>query len=353
MVRHNRRRCTVIEDVFVKSIRAICTTCAVLIAGSRGANLHHDEISDFDLVIVGPEHDRAAMFENVVILLCAAGLGPVQVLRNAFTPLIKIGNVDIIVAAIPPASFQREEWISYWNRNPRVIPDVDVTVLDDISLRAIHSLKVCSLLGAQPEPMKVVMREVKMWARERAIYGATLGFWGGVAWSLFVYYTRASSLREALLTLCMHPWPQPIGEGGEENDAICTIFTPFHPNLNTTHACTLPTLREMILLAEETLNNTAGDVFTLQTPIFHHNVMITCDSKDRELVMTRVRHLIPVLERPHVFVRPRACFSALNVMTLGLEPLPGAWTEEVQHEIAHEVSEWCARMDVVVMVSVV
>lgn len=351
------RRGIVKKDSLVRSIRNLFLHYAVLTSGSRGADLHNDGMSDFDLVIIAPSNDRATVFEQIGIILCSAGIGHVQVLRNAFTPLIKVEHVDIIVAAIQPECFHKEDWVSNWNRHPRTIPEMNYSAIDEISLRSINSLRMCSLLGSQPESFKVVVRDVKQWARKRAIYGATLGFWGGVAWSLFVYYTKPSSLREALLTLCTHPWPQPIGteiDDGASTDSMCTILTPFHPTINTTHACCLPTLREMILLAEETLQNPyqQDDALSLIRH-FHHYAMITCSPNDRELVMARARHLIPSMEQPQVFVRPRAYFSGLNVMTFGLEPLPGAWTEEVKQKIIDEVREWCERMDVEVMVSVV
>ena len=350
----------------MRAIQALVPAGAVLLSGSRGADLHASS-ADVDLVVVVRGDDRAAAFNALAAALEACRVGVLHVLRSAYTPVIKLlwnGTlpVDIIVAATPDA-IQCEEWIALWTA--RALPEHQLARahMDDASLRAINSLRVCALLGRQPESVKQVMREARAWARARGLYGSQLGFWGGVAWSLFVLYTRATSLREVLASLLAHAWPQPLffedNERAEEADepddkeeeenevvgeerdraCVCAIYTPALPRMNCTFTCNVITLREMQLQAEDTLAGDVGGALATK-----HAVHITCASYAvRDLVMTRARHLLLALERPDVFVRPCARFSARGVMSWGLQPLPGAWTAALQSELEATAREWCAR----------
>jgi len=325
----------------------------VLLSGSRGADVHDEERSDIDLVIIVPSDESyTASFDAVADAIeqsCLAPSGAVQVLRHAYTPVIKLTGalqVDVIVACVPRAHWiEPDVWYTCWNT--RTLPAALDTVaehMDEMSMRAINALRVCALFSRQSCRMKRVMRAVRAWARAHGVYGTQLGFWGGVAWSLFCLYKRASTLDQVLTHVVTHAWPQPLGRDdasvtpAHDDTTICSIMTPVQPCMNATYTCNVITLREMILQAEDTLANRRP------TTQHHHRVHIVIESAmHADFVMMRARQLAITLERPDVYVRPRAQFTD-RVMTWGLQTLQHVWTPELVDELEKDVREWCARV---------
>jgi len=359
-------------DTIVRAIQALVPDGVVLLSGSAGADLHSDE-SDVDLVVLVHGVARSDAFDALALSLQASSAGTLQVLRSAYTPVIKLEwnkmvSVDIIVASLPVA-VSRETWQRNWGRD-RSMPVSPASMdVDDVSRRALHALWMCQNFYRLPENVKDVVRDVRTWARARGLYGTQLGFWGGVAWSLLVLYSRANSLREALAHIVAYDWSVPLTPKGSDDvvyphGAVCCIMTYLEPAMNTTYTCNLITLREIILAAEATLGDVAvarpdarKEAATLDTtlPRFEHHCSIACENmQHRDFVLTRARHLMTQLERPDLFVRPRASFS-FGVMTWGLQPLPGAWTAELHAELQQVAREWSARLSSVcnVIVSIV
>eukprot|EP00756_Hemistasia_phaeocysticola_P018130 Hpha_TRINITY_DN15575_c1_g1::TRINITY_DN15575_c1_g1_i1::g.105631::m.105631/K14376/PAP; poly(A) polymerase len=157
----------------------------ILTFGSYRLGVHFPG-SDIDTLCLAPrEVDRDDFFDTLVSILrkhiLVSELNPV---REAHVPVIKMKfdgvPIDLVFCALnadrlpPPAQFD-------------LLADSLLRGLDDPSQRSLNGSRVAEKLlecVPHPETFRWVLRGVKLWARNRGIYGNIYGFPGGVAWAI-------------------------------------------------------------------------------------------------------------------------------------------------------------------------
>eukprot|EP01064_Diplonema_japonicum_P003763 TRINITY_DN12450_c5_g1_i1.p1 TRINITY_DN12450_c5_g1~~TRINITY_DN12450_c5_g1_i1.p1 ORF type:complete len:691 (+),score=134.72 TRINITY_DN12450_c5_g1_i1:192-2075(+) len=142
--------------------------------------------SDIDTLCIAPRDvDREDFFDSLVnIFLKHALVKELNPVRDAHVPVIKMNffdiQIDLVFSAldldkIPPSP-------------PfNIGDDSSLRNLDDPSQRSINGTRVAEkLLRCVPsvDTFRLALRGVKLWAKNRGIYGNIFGFPGGVAWAI-------------------------------------------------------------------------------------------------------------------------------------------------------------------------
>jgi poly(A) polymerase len=144
--------------------------------------------SDIDALCVAPQHiDRTKHFFGLLAprLKDTPGITGLTEVREAFVPVIKMEfdgvEIDLLFTRV-----QR-----------KTVTDDLGDLLDDNILRGCDALSIRSLAGSrdtnkilQLVPNKanfeLVLRCIKLWAKNRGIYSNVMGYFGGITWALLV-----------------------------------------------------------------------------------------------------------------------------------------------------------------------
>ncbi|KAJ2284811.1 polynucleotide adenylyltransferase, partial [Coemansia sp. RSA 2706] len=146
----------------------------------------HGAGADIDTLCVVPSHvKREDFFEYMTALLKERSeVTELTAVPDAYVPVIKLQfsgvDIDMIVGVLQQPT----------------IPD-DLELLDDKILRSIDELSVRSVNGSRVtdeilrlvpnvSTFRLALRCIKLWAKRRAIYSNSVGFFGGVAWAMAV-----------------------------------------------------------------------------------------------------------------------------------------------------------------------
>ncbi|KAH7407037.1 Poly(A) polymerase central domain-containing protein [Phaeosphaeria sp. MPI-PUGE-AT-0046c] len=189
--------------------------------GSYALGVHGPK-SDIDTLIVVPKfvfmEDFFKVFPTTFRDLSNADditeLVPVE---DAFVPIIKMEyrgvSLDLLFASMPTMSSVSKDMIT-----------VDRAVLrhlDETTIRSVNGTRVVKeLLASVPQPrsFRYALRAIKLWANNRAIYGAVFGYPGGIAWAIMVaricqlYPMACGATILAKFFNLMHKWnwPRPV-----------------------------------------------------------------------------------------------------------------------------------------------
>ncbi|KAK6458807.1 Poly(A) polymerase central domain-containing protein [Scheffersomyces xylosifermentans] len=229
--------------------------------------------SDLDTLVVAPKHvSRDDFFEVFTELLKdRPELEEMAPVPDAFVPIIKIefgGNsIDLIFARLDIPRVPKDLLLNDNNllRN-----------LDEIDLRAVNGTRVTDeILTLVPKPtvFKHALRCIKMWAKQRAIYGNIYGYPGGVAWAMLIaricqLYPNAVSaviVEKFFHIYSQWSWPQPVLLKQIEDGPLqvrvwnprlyavdrshkMPVITPAYPSMCATHNITTST--QTIILNE-------------------------------------------------------------------------------------------------------
>ncbi|CAK7897047.1 poly(A) polymerase [[Candida] anglica] len=229
--------------------------------------------SDIDTLVVVPKHVAREDFFTVFveILKNRPELGEITPVPDAFVPIIKIEfdgiDIDLIFAKLDVARVPVDMTLEDKNllRN-----------LDEKDLRALNGTRVTDeILQLVPKPtvFKHALRCIKMWAKQRAIYGNIYGFPGGVAWAMLVaricqLYPNAVSaviVEKFFHIYTKWSWPQPVLLKPIEDGPLqvrvwnprlyphdrqhrMPVITPAYPSMCSTHNITSST--QSIIMSE-------------------------------------------------------------------------------------------------------
>ncbi|KAJ2746229.1 polynucleotide adenylyltransferase [Coemansia sp. BCRC 34301] len=228
----------------------------------------HNTGADIDTLCVAPSHvTREDFFTIMVELLKARSevdeLTPVP---NAYVPVIKMrfGGVEIDLTF---ASLQQP-----------TIPDelelLDTAILrnlDETSIRSVNGSRVTDeILRLVPNvsSFRLALRCIKLWAKRRAIYSNSMGFFGGVAWAMLVarvcqLYPNACAgyiVSRFFAVYLLWKWPGPVMLKNIESGPMLLrvwnpqiyhadrahkmpIITPAYPSMCATHNVSASTKR--------------------------------------------------------------------------------------------------------------
>ncbi|KAJ2314572.1 polynucleotide adenylyltransferase [Coemansia sp. RSA 2705] len=220
----------------------------------------HGAGADIDTLCVVPSHvKREDFFEYMTTLLKERSeVTELTAVPDAYVPVIKLQfsgvDIDMIVGVLQQPT----------------IPD-DLELLDDKILRSIDELSVRSVNGSRVtdeilrlvpnvSTFRLALRCIKLWAKRRAIYSNSVGFFGGVAWAMAVaricqlYPNQSASTIVARFfhIFLRWNWPMPIvlkpidegsGQFGVWNPKFnqsdrnhkMPIITPAYPSMCATH----------------------------------------------------------------------------------------------------------------------
>ncbi|KAJ2349073.1 polynucleotide adenylyltransferase [Coemansia sp. RSA 2673] len=228
----------------------------------------HNTGADIDTLCVAPSHVTREDFFTIMVELLK-GRSEVDELTpvpNAYVPVIKMrfGGVEIDLTF---ASLQQP-----------TIPDelelLDTAILrnlDEFSIRSVNGSRVTDeILRLVPNvtSFRLALRCIKLWAKRRAIYSNSMGFFGGVAWAMLVaricqLYPNAcaGSIVAGFFRIYVKwPWPRPVTLKTIEQGTMhlrvwntqiypadrahkMPIITPAYPSMCATHNVSMSTKR--------------------------------------------------------------------------------------------------------------
>lgn len=230
----------------------------------------HGSGADIDTLCIAPSHvTREDFFEIMVGLLkTRSEVEELTPVAAAFVPVIKMKfsgvEIDLTFASLQQPT----------------IPE-DLELLDTNLLRNLDSATIRSVNGSRvtDEILRLVpnipsfrlaLRCIKLWAKNRAIYSNSLGFFGGVAWAMLVaricqLYPNACAgivVARFFRIFLRWKWPEPVLLKNIENGPMhlqvwnpniypadslhkMPIITPAYPSMCATHNVSLSTKRIM------------------------------------------------------------------------------------------------------------
>jgi len=243
--------------------------------GSFTLGVHGPE-SDIDTLIVAPKSITQAdffaiwppTFKEMSEAELITEFNPVP---DAFVPIIKFEYngvpIDLIFASLPSQS-----------TIPKDMELDDLNMLrglDQQAMRSVNGTRVArELLELVPQPksFRHALRAIKMWAKQRAIYGFVYGFPGGIAWvimvaricQLYPFACGATIIAKFFNLMYKWNWPRPImlkevessgplnlptwnpAHNHTDRSHLMPIITPAYPSMCATHSVTQSTLKIML-----------------------------------------------------------------------------------------------------------
>lgn len=190
---------------------------------------------------------------------------------DAFVPIIKLEyesvSIDLIFASLPSQA-----------SIPRDFTMDDLSVLrglDQVAMRSVNGTRVAKeLLELVPQPtaFRHALRAIKVWSKQRAIYGFVFGYPGGIAWCIMVaricqlypFACGATIIDKFFSLMCQWNWKtSPVMLKEVETSSILhlpvwnptvnysdrghlmPVITPAYPSMCATHSVTHSTLATM------------------------------------------------------------------------------------------------------------
>ena len=232
--------------------------------------------SDIDTLMAAPKHvTREHFFQHVPELLRKeftpdeiTELTPVP---GISVPIIKLElcgvSVDLIFCSLQLSSIPNSQDLSDLNL---------LRGLDDTDLRCVNGTRVTRRildLVPQTKVFRMALRAVKLWAKQRALYGNIVGYPGGVAYAMMVaricqLYPNAAApqiILKFFFLMRRWNWPSPVllqqhEEGplqlrewdpaiyGGDKRHLMPVITPAYPRMNACH--TIGPSTKMVLMRE-------------------------------------------------------------------------------------------------------
>lgn len=299
--------------------------------------------SDMDTLMLAPKHvSRQDFFQYMPDLLRKefkpeeiAELTPVP---GISVPIIKLElcgvSVDLIFCSLQVQSVPKTQELSDLNL---------LRGLDDTDLKCVNGTRVTRRileLVPQTKVFRMALRAVKLWAKQRALYGNIVGYPGGVAYAMMVaricqLYPKAAPplvIWKFFFLMRRWNWPSPVllqhhEEGplqlrewdpamyGGDKRHLMPVITPSYPRANACH--TIGPSTKMVLLRE--MERSEGivkaiyengrpwsDLFqrhTFFTDAYKHYICVITAGKSKEaqqawsgLVESKVKWLIVGIE---------------------------------------------------------
>jgi poly(A) polymerase len=239
----------------------------------------HGPDADIDAVLVAPRHlERDAFFLGSgpvtafhEVLKGHEKVSQVQPVPDAYVPVIKFAfsgiQFDLLFARLAHSKIDPQTF--------NTLEDKNLSGVDEQTQRSMNGTRVADkILKSVPnvENFRTVLRCIKLWARQRGVYGNVYGYPGGVAWALLVarvcqLYPNAAPatiLAKFFKFWAMWKWPNPVlldtivdlkygfkvwdsKTDLKDRKDISPVITPCYPGMNSTYnvsKATIATLQE-------------------------------------------------------------------------------------------------------------
>ena len=299
--------------------------------------------SDMDTLMLAPKHvTRDHFFEQMPDLL-RKEFKPEEITEltsvpGISVPIIKLElcgvSVDLIFCSLQVSSVPKTQELSDINL---------LRGLDDTDLRCVNGTRVTRRildLVPQTKVFRMALRAVKLWAKQRALYGNIVGYPGGVAYAMMVaricqLYPKAAAphiILKFFFLMRKWNWPSPVllqqhEEGPlqlrEWDPAIylgdkrhlMPVITPAYPRMNACHTIG-PSTRMVLIREMERAESIVRSIYdngrpwkdlfqrhSFFTDAYKHYICVITAGKTREaqqawsgLVESKVKWLISGIE---------------------------------------------------------
>ena len=299
--------------------------------------------SDMDTLMLAPRHvNRDHFFEHIPGLLRkefkSEEITELTPVPGISVPIVKLElcgvSVDLIFCSLNISSIPQNQQLA------------DINLLRGLSetdLRCVNGTRVTRRildLVPQTKVFRMALRAVKLWAKQRALYGNIVGYPGGVAYAMMVaricqLYPRAAApniILKFFFLMRKWNWPNPVRlqpheEGplalrewdpntyGGDKRHLMPIITPAYPQMNACH--TIGPSTKMVLMREmERAELIMRDIYenkkpwkdlfqrhTFFTDAYKHYICVITAGKTKEaqqawsgLVESKVKWLISGIE---------------------------------------------------------
>ncbi|KAI5173456.1 poly(A) polymerase [Pancytospora epiphaga] len=178
----------------------------------------HDCGADIDALCVVPRHVSRKDFFSIFFeqLQNDSGVEEITKVEDSYVPLIKMKFYGIPI----DVTFARLG-VSVIRDNINLLNDTVLRSMDEKCIVSLNGSRVTdAILSLVPSPgvFHDALRAVKLWAKRRLIYGATYGYFGGVAYAICVarvcqMYPFACSfeiLKRFFEQFSVWKWPAPV-----------------------------------------------------------------------------------------------------------------------------------------------
>lgn len=300
--------------------------------------------SDMDTLMLAPKHvSREDFFQNMPDLLRkefkAEEITELTPVPGISVPIIKLElcgvSVDLIFCSLNLQAVPKTQELSDLNL---------LRGLDDTDLKCVNGTRVTRRileLVPQTKVFRTALRAVKLWAKQRALYGNIVGYPGGVAYAMMVaricqLYPKAAApqiIWKFFYLMRRWNWPSPVLLQNHEQGPLnlrewdpsqyrgdkmhlMPVITPAYPRANACH--TIGPSTKMVLLQEMERGEAIvakiysdgrpwKDLFqkhSFFTDAYKHYITVVTAGKSKEaqqawsgLVESKVKWLISGIER--------------------------------------------------------
>lgn len=299
--------------------------------------------SDMDTLALAPKHVTRDHFFQHMPDMIRKEFKPEEVTEltavpGIAVPIIKLElcgvSVDFIFCALKLQSVPKTQELNDLNL---------LRGLDDVDVKCLNGTRVTNRildLVPQTKVFKIALRAIKLWAKQRALYGNIACFPGGVAYAMMVaricqLYPKAAApvvVAKFFFTWRRWGWPNPIflqhrEEGslhfdewdnsrGKARFELWPIITPIYPRQNSCHTVT-PSTKTVMLKEMERAEGIVNGIrhegrpwkelfqrHSFFTEAYGHYICIITAGKTKEasqawsgLVESRVQRLISGIEQ--------------------------------------------------------
>lgn len=299
--------------------------------------------SDIDTLMLAPKHvTRDHFFEHIPGLLKKefkvdeiTELTPVP---GISVPIIKLElcgvSVDLIFCSLQVSAVPKNQELNDLNL---------LRGLDETDLRCVNGTRVTRRildLVPQTKVFRMALRAVKLWAKQRALYGNIVGYPGGVAYAMMVaricqLYPRAAApniILKFFFLMRKWNWPNPVLLQNHEDAPLTLrewdpavwpgdkrhlmpVITPAYPRMNACHTIG-PSTRKVLMREMERAEGVVRGVYDSGRPwkdlfqrhnfftdAYKHYICVITAGKTKEaqqawsgLVESKVKWLISGIE---------------------------------------------------------
>ncbi len=329
--------------------------------------------SDIDAVAIVPKLVQRDMFfaRFPAVLQNNPEVKQLRVIQAAYVPVIKLAfreiQFDLCLARLQMDCIPE---------NLDILSADILRGLDEESIRSLNGPKETQRIAELVPDFELfvhVLKVVKFWAKSKGLYSSSMGFLGGIGWTLSVAYCCQNNpkssltklLRQFFHTMATWPWPQPLMIAPLEEDPlnlktwnpklytgdlhhVMPIITPVYPQHNcafTVMQSTKAVINKHLLQACEVMDDIMEER-TETTSLFDaapfvreykHFLLVTSTAKSYQehvdwsgLVEAKLRLLVSSLEKQQSISLAHPCNKTFLPLVPQADAFQSLWLVGLQ-----------------------